>query len=368
MSIDKTQISGIQFMFSIACFIQASSLLTAFLSPVVKQDSWLVVLCGIFIFLPILWLFWALMAKFPDQNLIQILEIVYGTFIGKTIGVLYLWYFLNLSSLNLVDMGNFSKLSLMKDTPIIVLLLMFIVVSAWAVRFGIQVVARYSVLFTIIAFIVLVVSVLSIVNQIEPMNFLPLFDPSTLHYIQGTHIITSIPFGELVVLLMIRPNVRMSNREMKTYLLGGFAMGAVTILVVILRDIAVLGNTLPIFTIPGLITLRLVDVGMSFNRIEILFAVVFIILFFFKVTLLYYASVLIVAQLFNITAYRRIVLAAGALLVAYGLTLYPDPIKHTISAQTIEPIVWTLFEMVIPLVTLLFTRIRQIPHERKPNL
>lgn len=361
MSIDKTRISGTQFMFTIVCFIQASSLLTSIVSSVLKQDSWVSVLLGVLAFLPILWLFYALMTRFPQKNLIQILEEVYGPIAGKIIGFFYAWYFLTSTSLNLTDMGYFTKLSLMADTPMIVLLLMFILVSAWAVRSGLTVVARYSVLFTVIAFTILAVSVLAVLNQMELSNLIPVFDMPLHRYIQGIHIMSTIPFGELIVILMIRPNVDISNRELKKYLFGGFFLGAFTILVVLLRDIVVLGNTLPIFSIPGLITLRLVDLGMAFNRIEILFALVFIILFFFKVTLLYYASVLVVAQLFKIRIYRRIVLAAGALMIAYGPTLYPDPIIHTVSAQTLEPFIWSMFETVIPLITLILTTIKKIP-------
>jgi spore germination protein KB len=132
-----------------------------------------------------------------------------------------------------------------------------------------------------------------------------------------------------------------------------------------LRDIAVLGNTLHLFTLPALVTLRLVNLGMALSRMEILFAVALIMLMFFKITFLYYAAVIAVAQLFNLGAYRHIVLAASALIIAYGLTLYPCPVEHAASAREIVPIIWTLFEILLPLLTFVIAKLRKLPKARE---
>ena len=46
MKIDNGKVSASQFMFTVACFIQASTLLTAFFISVTKQDSWIVSIFG----------------------------------------------------------------------------------------------------------------------------------------------------------------------------------------------------------------------------------------------------------------------------------------------------------------------------------
>lgn len=361
MRIDKGQISGVQFLFTIICFLKASSLLTAFIAGVALQDSWIVVLFGIALCLPLMWLYRSLMVGFPDRNLIQILEDVYGKIAGRIIGVLYTWFFFNLTALNLMDIGNFSKLTLMEETPIIVLLVLCMAVSAWAVRYGIRSVVRYSQLFAVIAYIILIVSVLLVLNQVDPQNFLPMFDLPLKKYIQGTHIAVTIPFGEMVAFLMITPNVKLPRRDRTKYLFWGFALGGLTYLIVMLRDVAVLGNTIQLFTLPTLMTLRLVNLGPSLSRMEILFAIILIMLLFFKITFLYYVSVITVAQLLRVRAYRHLVLAAGALIIAYGLTLYSNPVEHAASAQRIEPVVWTLFEILIPLLTWIVAKLRKLP-------
>ena len=361
MRIDKSRIQGTQFMMAIACFIQASSLLTSFLSAITHQDSWLVVLIGIIVCLPLIWLFRCLMVRFPDRNLLQILEDVYGKAPGKILGLAYIWFFLTLCSINLIDLGDFTKLVIMRRTPSVVLILLCVLVSSMAVRRGAKLVTRYSTLFVAVAMFILLLSIGLVFNIADMENFFPMFEYPAKRYIQGTHIIATIPFGELVAFLMIHPCVKMTRRETTKYLFTVFGLGAFTVLSVLMRDIAVLDNTLALFTLPNLITLQLVNFGMSLSRVEILFMVVLIMLLFFKITLLYYVTMMSIAQLLHVKAYRYLVLALGILLVAYGLTLYPSPVEHAASAQQITPILWSVFEIFIPLVTLLVAIIRKLP-------
>ena len=117
MQIDKGKISGIQFMFTVACFIQSSSLLTSFFTSITKQDSWIVVILGFVMSIPSLLIYTYIMKIFPDKNLMEINNIVFGPIIGKVVSVLYLWFFLTLSALNTKDLGDFVQKTTMQNTP-----------------------------------------------------------------------------------------------------------------------------------------------------------------------------------------------------------------------------------------------------------
>jgi len=169
----------------------------------------------------------------------------------------------------------------------------------------------------------------------------------------------------LVVFLMIHPCVKLSRSDATKYLFLGFWLGGITILIILLLNIGVLGNMLDMFTLPTLVTLRLVNLGIALSRMEVLFAIILIMLLFFKITILYYISVLAVAQLFNIKAYQHLVLAAGALMIAYGLTLYPSLVEHAASAQEIVPFLWTPFEILLPMLTFMIAKIRKLPKAKE---
>lgn len=365
MRIDKGQISTKKFIFSIICYIQASAMLTSFITAIVYQDSWLVILFGMIVCVPLIWLFNSLMVAFPDMNLIQILNKVYGPVAGKVIGAGYIWFFLTLSSLNLMDLGDFTKLTFMDEMPLLVLALMCVIVTSMVVRKGIKAVAWYSSMFVVVAVAILVISILLLLNQMHYENFLPTLHLSVLDYVQGTHIILTIPFGELVAFLMITPNVKISRENNRKHLFTGFIVGGLTILFAVVRDVAVLGNTIDMFTLPSLVVIRLVRLGEALSRMEILFAIVLIILLFFKIVFLQYVTVIALAQLFNITSFRYLALSVGALMVAYGMTLYPNVVVHAASGREIIPFLWTLFEILIPLLTFIIAKARKLPGKKE---
>jgi len=160
---------------------------------------------------------------------------------------------------------------------------------------------------------------------------------------------------------MVNPCVKLSPKEMTKYWFAGMIMGMLTMLVVLMRDTAILGNTIHLFTLPGLVTLRLVSLGEALSRIEIIFAVALMMLLFFKVSILLYVTTVTVAQIFKTPAYKRLALILGILTVVYIPTLYPNAAEHITSSREIAPFVWTLLEAVIPLVTFAVAKLRKRP-------
>lgn len=362
MKIDKSQISGRQFMFSIICFIQSSTLLTSLLVGVTKQESWIPAIIGIVLCFPLIFLFRTLMVMFPDKNYLQVLDEVYGPVVGKILGISYAWFFLTLTALNLSDMGDFTKTTLLPNTPPVVMSLICILTSVWAVRHGFMVVSRYSKLFTIAGSLIIAFSLILLFNQMDFTNLFPVFTQPAIHYVQGTHIITTIPFGELVVFLMISPCIKkLTPRQTTKYWFIGLAVGAIVFLAALLRDLSVLGNTIQLFTLPGLVSLRLVNMGESLSRMEIIFAVALIMILYFKITVFCYVSTVAIAQLFKSTQYKRLALIVGILITVYMPTLFRSSVEHNVSGQTIVPFIWSLFEAVLPLLTLILAKIRKLP-------
>ncbi|NLG25122.1 MAG: endospore germination permease [Clostridiales bacterium] len=352
-------------MCTVALVVHSSSLLTSFVVPIANQDSWFAALMGFVLCLPLMGVYLLLAARFPGRNLMQILSAVYGKVGGYIVGALYLWFFATLTALNLSDSGAFLRLTIMVQTPELALMLISMIVSAYAVRNGLRVVVRYSLLFLVVSFGIALTTLVLVANQMNFQNFLPMFDQPVSDYVRAVHLVLTIPFGEMVMLLMIGCNVKLGKKKLARYWLWGFAMGAAGMITVVVRDTAVLGNMLNVFTMPALITLRLVNITHTLSRMEILFAVVLITLLYFKVTLFYYITVLSVAQYSGIANYRHIVLAVGALILIYALTLYPSSTAHLISARGTVPFIWTIFEFLIPAITLLVAWLRRVPAARE---
>lgn len=361
MKIDHSQISGSRFMFAIAFYLQSSALLTAFVAGITKHESWLPVLFGIVLALPLTYLYRTLMVTFPQKDLLQILQEVFGPILGKLLGIAYAWFFITLAALNLQDLSDSAKITVMTETPQLVLALICMLVAVYAVRHGLKVVTQYGPLFTFVEFAIVLLTIILLANQMNLENYLPLFAQPAKNYIHGTHLILTVPFGELVVFLMCAPCVRLSSKDATKYWFGGAAIGMAALLFVLLRDISILGDAISMFTLPGLVVLRLINLGQALSRMEILFAVALMMLLYFKISVLCYVSTITVARLLDITAYKRLALVMGVLILAYAPTLYHSSVEHAASAWETTPIIWTPFEILLPLLTLIVAKIRKLP-------
>jgi spore germination protein KB len=209
------------------------------------------------------------------------------------------------------------------------------------------------------------VSLLLVGNQMHFDNFLPMFELPLAKYIQGTHIILTIPFGEIVIFMMVAPHTDTKNKSHLRYVLNGFLLGGFMLLLVVVRDTAVLGNALHLFTLPAFETLRLATLVERLSRMEIMFAIVLIVLLFFKITVLHYVTTISAAQVFGMKSYRPLALTIGALMIAYTYTLYPSSIEHAYTSQETAPFGWTFFEALLPLVTLVVAKIRKLGPGKK---
>ncbi len=358
MKLEKGRITSFQFMLSVACYLQASALLSAFFAPITKQDSWMVVLFGMAAAAPVLLLYILIIRSFPGKNLIEICKAVFGRAAGSLVSLMFIFFFLTLTSLNLRDLGVFMRHTILVETPTVATVSLAMIVCAYAVYKGLNVVTRYAPAFVIMSFIIIITAIVLTLNIMNFDNFLPVLNQPVSHYVQGTHIITTIPFGELVVFLMVAPAVKCQKKGIGVYLFGGFLLGSIALLLVVARDNAVLGNVAPLFALPPFETLRMISIANALNRMEILFAIILIVLLFFKISFLFYVTVLATAQLFDLESYHPLVLIMGALVIAYSTFVYPSTVVHAAAGREVEPVLFLLFEVFLPVAILIVGRIR----------
>jgi len=364
MKIEKGEISSSQLMSLTIGFLQGSHLLIAFTTGITKHDTWLAVLAALVISLPFVLIYITLAQKFPGKNLIQINDIIYGPYLGKLISALYICFFLLLGALNLRTVSNFFITYIMPETPISVILIMFIFVCAWAVRSGIEVIARCSfILIVVTAILVLMVTIL-LLKDMKITNFLPVFEIPLKNFIQGTHIMASIPFTQTVVFLMVIPYLN-KIKEAKSSILLGLIVGGIQLLIIVVRDTAVLGITETIMVSPSFEATRLIDIAKILTRLDVLVAIVLLVTLFLRVSIFYYAMVLGIAQLFNLRSYLPLILPIGIIIISLAVLVYDSSMEHAFDAGNIYPIYSFPFQFLIPLISLLIAKIRGIPKKHR---
>lgn len=363
MNIEKGEISSSQLMFLILCFIQSAHLTAVFIYHVSKHDTWLCVIAGFGVSLVFSLIYIALAQKFPGKNLIQIYDSIYGQYLGKLFSILFIFFFLLVIAPNLYYFSNFWLTYIMPETPRLAILIMFVFVCVWAVRNGIEVIARCSFLLVIItAASILIVTVL-LLKDMKFTYFLPVFEIPLKDFVQSTHIVVSIPFCEIVVFLMVIPYTNNIKQAKKSVLLG-LTLGAIQLLVIVARDTAVLGPIEDIAASPPFGAVRQIDIAKILTRLDILVAIALLVTMFIKVCVFFYATALGIAQLFNLQSYVQMVIPIGIISISFAMQIHGSAIEQAYVGANSWPFFTIPFEFLIPLISLLIAKMRRLPEKQ----
>lgn len=363
MKLEKGEISSSQLMFLVAGFIQGSLVTLAYNDKITKQDTWLAVLAGLVLSVPFVLVYLALAQKFPGKNLIQIHDIIYGPYLGKLISALYLSFFLLIIAANLRIIGEFLITYIMPETPMLAIVIMFTFICAWAVRSGIEVIARTSFVFVVITIMSGLLTFVLLVKEMKLTNFLPVFETPLKDFIHGTHIMASIPFCEIFVFLMVIPYVNKIKQAKSSVLLGLIIAGA-TVLTISVRNTAVLGITSSIMVSPNIEAVRLIDIANIITRLEVLDLTVLLVTLFLKVSVFFYAMVLGLAQLFQLRSYAPLVLPFGIIAISLAVLRVDSAMEQGFFGANIWPIFAIPFYFLLPPFSLFLAKLRGLPKKQ----
>ena len=364
MSIEKGKISSQQLLFLIAGFVLGSVLLIDFTVGITEQQTWMVILAALAITAPVILSYVVLAKRFAGMNLVQMNDMVYGRFLGKVVSTYYIFFFLMTLSFNIRDVGELYITFLMPDKPFIFLLVVFTAICAYAVTKGIEVLARVSHLFVVTGMFVIISTFILLIDQMDFSNFLPFFELPFIRIFQGIHIVSTIPFGETVAFLMIMGCLNKTEHAVKNTFFGLF-IGVVSLLIVAVRNTAVLGRTQTIWTSTSFQTIRLIDIGTVLTRMDFLVGIAQTILIFFKCSLLFYVLVVALSQLFGLKSYLPLVLPLAGIEVIIAATVFQSPVDHAMITQNAGIIYSAPLIFVFPPLSLLIAKIRGLPKSER---
>ena len=364
MKLEKGVISNTQLMYLALCYMETMVMTINFVYSISKQDAWLAILVAFVIVIPVLLGYTAIAKKYPGSNLVQINDAVFGPYVGKFFSALYIWFFFELIIHYAYLFNSFWITFIMTETPRAAFVIMLILVSAMAVRSGIEVIARCGMVFSIIvALMVISVAVLLIPNY-EGNHFLPVFELSPKDLVQSVHCILTIPFCDIVAFLMILPYTE-DNKKIRKPILLATGISTALLLIMVFASIATAGIRMINFTSVTFAVTREIDIGEVLTRLDVLVAVTILLTVFIKVTIYYYVTVLGLAQMFKLNSYKTLVVPIGVLVIAIATNLYSSDMEQVYAAQFIWPFNASVFEFVLPALTLAVIVIRKLIEKGK---
>lgn len=357
MSIEKGRINGAQLLFLVAGFVQGSLLLISYAVNISQHQTWMIILAGFIGALPFIFSYTALGKLFPGMNLIQINKLVYGGFLGNIISLYYIFFLFVTLSLNIRDVGNFYTTFFMPDTPLILLLTVFTAVIAYAVAKGIETIAKIAPLIVIIASFITVLTFIMLIPVMDFSNFLPLFSIPPIKFVQGIHVMMSIPFGEMIVFLVIMACLNNTGHVAKNTI-AGVIIATITFLAIAVRNTAVLGKSATILSFTSFQSARLIDIGNVLTRMDLLIGVGHTLLIFLKSALFLYAVVVAISQLLRLKSYLPLILPVAGIEVILAATIFQTPVEHAAISVNTGIIYDIPIMFIFPPLSLLVAKIR----------
>ncbi|MBL0389497.1 endospore germination permease [Tumebacillus sp. ITR2] len=326
------------------------------------HDSWLSVLFAIPVGLLVAQLYAALSQSHPGLSLVEIGQQAFGVWVGRFLGLLYVWYSFHLGTIALKSMEEITRTVLLPQTPALVIDMGMMLLCVWVVKEGIEVLSRCSIMILGAVILFLLGSLLLLGKDMDINNLKPVADVGWKKITEGTTKISIFPFGESVLLLMIYPFLN-QKRESKKTAFWAILTAGVLLLVDDLRNILVFGDLMKNIQYPSYSAISYISISDFLERIETFGILVWVFGSFVKVSACLYVSALALAQTIGSRdvgkAYRFLTIPLAILLVEMTQFLYRSHAELTHFATKVWPWYSVPFCVLIPFLLYVVLKIKQ---------
>lgn len=352
---ERARLSPLQGMFLVVNTVLPTAVLflPGITSAQARTDAWISGLVTLAAGMAIAWVYVTLAARFPGRSLIRLLPLVLGRWGGAAAGLIYLWWWLHIDAIIVREFAEFMVTAVLPDTPISVFVLLILAAAAYAVRGGIEVVARTNE----VVMAVMILSFLAVITlgaRDIRFDFLrPVLARGWAPVLRGAWAPTSW-YGEVVTsTMMILPFLPRSARPLRVVWGGLILLTAILVPVTVMNE-TVLGFHLTATSkLPTLATIQMISVADFIERVEPVFVAIWVLGNLIKIAIFYYACAAGTAQWLGLPEYRSLVLPVGVLMATLSLTIHENASElSAFLAKTWPPYALTV-EFLLPLFLLL---------------
>jgi spore germination protein KB len=357
--IEKGKISSAQMAIMMNPTILATGLLLvpSITSAKAGRDMWLSPILGSFIGFLVVFIAYQLHKHYPKETIIEYSAHIFGRIPGKVIGFLYLFFYLHINGIIIREYGEFITGNFLMQTPTIVIFASMTLVCAFAVRGGLEVIARTAQLFVPIVVLLYLMIVIFLIMELDPTNMLPVFEEGVMPSILGA----SAPaawFSEFILIAFMLPYLMDQEKGLKW---GNFSVLSVLLLLVLtnLTALFLFGEITADLVYPVMNAGKYVEVAEFFAHLESVIMSIWVLGTFIKISVFYYVLSLGTAQWLNLSEYKAIVLPIGFLLVLFAHWSAPTLTELKSFLGTSAVFYMLSMQAVLPVLLLLIVLLRK---------
>lgn len=314
------------------------------------RDLWISPLWASIIGIVTVWVACRLHELYPGQTLIEYSERILGRWAGKAVAAMYLFFLLHMSGIILREYGDFVVGSFLNQTPISVVIGTMLLVCAFNVRGGLEVVGRTAQIFVPIVLLLFLGVFILLIPDLDPRQLQPVLEFGLWPGVKGAFV-PSGWFSEFIVIVFLLPYLSNREKGMKAGLLAVLAVLG-TMVMTNAAAFSLFGETTSTYVYPVMVAARYISFADFFEHLEALVMLIWVGGTFVKISMFYYAAVLGTAQWLGLSDYRPITLPIGFLLLLLGIWAAPGLPELVHFLDVISPFYFVTVQTAIPVLLL----------------
>jgi spore germination protein KB len=357
--IEKGKISAAQMGMMMYPTIMATAILLvpAITARHAKQDMWLSPLWASFIGFLTVYIAVQLNHLYPQKTLIEYSEEILGKFLGKAIGLIFLFFYLHANGIIIREYGEFVVGNFLLYTPLVFVMGSMILVCSFAVRSGVEVIGRIAQMIVPVVIILILFNIILLIPDMEVGNMFPIMEKGIIPSFKGA-MIPQGWFSEFFLIAFLLPYVADRNKGKRWGMISVLAV-MLTLSLVNIAVLFVLGGITDRFTYPAFSAVRYISIADFLEHIEAIVMSLWVAGVFLKIVVFYYALVLGTAQWLNLSDYRPIVFPMGFLMLLFAVWSAPNLMELTHYLGTTSPFYRISIQVGIPLLLLFIAKWRK---------
>lgn len=360
----KRVISDNMTVSTIVLFITSTALFVSS-GKIAGSDSWVSILISMFIAMIIIVIYARIMILHPDKNFFEIIEFLFGKILGKIICIIYTFYVVYLGAMQLYFSGEYMITASFPETPQFVPKIFFAILITWAVKEGIEIIGRFSLLFIFVFGLILLILIIFLIPEMEISNIQPFLLNNPKLISKGIIDVLTSPFLQIIIFTMIFTSSSFKQSYYKI-LLKGHLLSGVILLCISISAILLLGEDIfRASNYPINIMASKIAVTDLLQRSEAFTLLGTLLSQFTKLSICLLAGTMGITKIFEINDYKIIVIPTSLLMFSLSFLAYENIFDRIAFKNEIYPYYQILIQIIIPLIIFIVAEIknRNVKHE-----
>ncbi|MFJ7745356.1 endospore germination permease [Peribacillus sp. NPDC097295] len=365
--LEKGKISSYQLALIIYPTIFATAILTvpAISHSYAGRDMWISPILGSLNGFFTAYILYQLHKMFPNETIFEYSQHIIGKFPAKVLTWLYVFFFLYMSGFLLREYADFIIITLLPETPRVVIMGTLVLVSSFAISGGLAVVGRTSSLFIPIFIIPIPIIMLFLFHDFDTTQIFPILEDGLMPSLLGA----AVPqawFSEVFIISVLLPFLKDRKKGMKWTIISLIAI-MLSLICVNLITLFLFGELTNYYTFPVFKAIRYISFMDFFEHLEAAIIPGWMLGAYIKLTIFNYVLVLCTAQCLNLSSYKSLILPLGFLMTLFGLWEFYNLQGQTEFTRTVFPFLLPIMLTLIPTLLLVKAKINR-RHQQKKDL